>query len=85
MQRPLPLGEKSIGVWNGVLEILSYLSLLSNTGLITLMMLRLNYFTERSILGPISFFLIILIINFYLRFFESTIFGEISYSVKELL
>ncbi len=28
MQRPLPLGERSIGVWNGVLEILSYASLL---------------------------------------------------------
>lgn len=35
MQRPLPLGEASIGVWNGVLEGLAYLSLVANSGLIS--------------------------------------------------
>ena len=34
-QRPLPLGEKSIGVWNGILEFLSYVSLLTNSALIS--------------------------------------------------
>ena len=35
MQRPLPLGEKSIGVWNAVLEGLSYLGILVNCGIMT--------------------------------------------------
>ena len=25
MQRPIPMSEKTIGVWNGVLEMLAYL------------------------------------------------------------
>jgi hypothetical protein len=35
--------------------------------------------------GPISLFLVLLIINFFLSYMENNIFGEISYSVKELL
>lgn len=35
MQRPIPISESTIGVWNRVLDGLAYLSLVVNSGQIT--------------------------------------------------
>lgn len=48
MQRPIPLGEKTIGVWNGVLESLAYFSLLSNSGLLSFIMSKINMEAEQK-------------------------------------
>lgn len=84
MQRPLPLGERTIGVWNGILELLSYLSLMSNTGLMSFMSTRILD-SSSSLGSPIAYFLILLIVNFFFRFMENSLFGEISYQVKGLM
>lgn len=83
MQRPLPLGEKSIGVWNGVLEGLAYLGLITNSGLITFARERIDNNTQ--LFGTLAFFLIILLSNFFLRFVENTVFGEISFEIRGLM
>ena len=72
MQRPLPLGEKTIGVWNGILELLSYLSLMSNTGLMSFITTRILN-TSLEFKSPIAYFITLLIINFFLRFIENSI------------
>lgn len=83
MQRPLPLGESTIGVWNDVLEGLAYLSLVSNSGLISYSRDRIvDYNPTISLL---AFFIIILLSNFFLRYIEGSIFGEIPYEIQNLM
>lgn len=83
MQRPLPLGESSIGVWNGVLEGLSYFSLVANSGVIAYSRERIQDYDP--IMSTLFFFLLVLLGNFFLRFVEYGIFGDVSFEIKELM
>ena len=74
MQRPIPMNERTIGVWNGVLEMLAYMQLLSNTGMLSFLIYRINQEFERQIL---AFFISFLLLNFFLRYLENNIFGEV--------
>ncbi len=46
MQRPIPMSERTIGAWNGVLEMLAYMQLLSNSGMLSFLIYRLGESVE---------------------------------------
>lgn len=61
------------------MEGLAYLSLVSNSGLVAYSRERIVNYDE--FLSLLAFFLVILLSNFFLRYLESSIFGEIPYEI----
>lgn len=62
---------------------MAYLSLLSNSGTIAYSRERISGLDMG--LSTLGFFLSVLLINFFLRFAEVSIFGDVSFEVKELV
>jgi hypothetical protein len=62
---------------------LAYFSLVSNSGLIAFSRERIQNYDEA--IGVLGFFLIILLVNFFLRFVEGSIFGEVPYEIQNLV
>lgn len=61
------------------MEGLAYLSLVSNSGLVAYSREKIANYDE--FLSLLAFFLVILLSNFFLRYVESSIFGEIPYEI----
>ncbi|CAK59659.1 unnamed protein product (macronuclear) [Paramecium tetraurelia] len=83
MQRPIPISESTIGVWNRVLDGLAYLSLVVNSGQITAK--RDDITSADALIQMSGFFLICLLANFFLRFVEMTLFSELPFQIQDLL
>ncbi|CAD8182922.1 unnamed protein product [Paramecium pentaurelia] len=83
MQRPIPISESTIGVWNRVLDGLAYLSLVVNSGQITSK--RDDISSPDGLIQMSGFFLICLLANFFLRFVEMTLFSELPFQIQDLL
>lgn len=81
-KRPIPQNESSIGSWISILELNGYISILSNSGLITYLSLRID---ERFPLSALTLFLILLIGNFVIIFTLSAVLGIMPYRIENLI
>lgn len=78
-QRPAPLDESSIGIWNVLLEFLSNFSIIYNTGL--MYMQATNYNPISSRYSKITVFLAILLTAFIIRYLIETLIPEIPFEL----
>lgn len=61
VQRPVPISDDSIGPWMEILELVTYIGILSNSAWITYTAVRLGSWFP---LGPLALFLLTLLTNF---------------------
>ncbi|EAR99585.2 calcium-activated chloride channel protein (macronuclear) [Tetrahymena thermophila SB210] len=78
-QRPIPLNEGSIGSWLNLMDLASYMSILTNSILITFLQGQIN---ENNL---IQIFLSLIVFNFLSKFTQSAILGDIPYRLSNLL
>ncbi|CAD8154924.1 unnamed protein product [Paramecium octaurelia] len=69
-QRPWPKGDGSLGIWDDFYQLINYMTLLSNTGLICI------YYYETMKDQVIILFLALLFYNFFVKYLTNSIFGN---------
>ncbi|KAL4457094.1 hypothetical protein ABPG74_014732 [Tetrahymena malaccensis] len=78
-QRPIPLNEGSIGSWLNLMDLASYMSILTNSILITFLQGQID---DKNL---IQIFLSLIVFNFLSKFTQSAILGDIPYRLSNLL
>ncbi|KAL4508263.1 hypothetical protein ABPG72_003567 [Tetrahymena utriculariae] len=78
-QRPIPLNEGSIGSWLNLMDLASYMSILTNSILITFLQGQID---DNNL---IQIFLSLIVFNFLSKFTQSAILGDIPYRLSNLL
>ena len=80
-QKPLPLPEASIGPWMDILELVTYISICSNSAILTMTALRI----PNNQVQELTLFLVLLIGFFLVKFILDTSFGAMPYRVMNLI
>ena len=72
LQRPIPITDTTIGIWNDILDFISYLGMLNNT--FTISYLGIKYFGWTDLFYPI----LLLLVNFTIKFVLASIVSNCS-------
>jgi hypothetical protein len=80
MRRPIPKTTASLGIWNDIMNVVQNMSIILNTGNISYLYSQI----EGRTLDPITFFTIMLLLNFFQTFVADALFGSVPYQLSSI-
>ena len=79
-QRPLPINAKSIGTFIYFLDLMSYMAIINNAGLLTVT--NTYFFSDFNFM---QIFIIIFVVLYFTRTIMELIYGDVDYDTMQIL